>query len=151
MATLTRRSVLRGSLGLAAAGALMRPYLTSAAATTVETWWNQGYLPEEELQLLDGAITAAYQRVGISPSDPETWVQPPPLTGDFQQAIEDGALDWADVRELGQVIVGRYPVRKQQQDVTLFESLGIAIEDVTTASRVYQKAVAEGVGRMVEW
>src|SRR5262245_11290363 len=71
--------------------------------------------------------------------------------GDFQQAIEDGALHWADVRELGQVIVGRYPVRKHQQDVTLFESLGIAIEDVTTASRVYQKAVAEGVGRMVEW
>jgi hypothetical protein len=48
-----------------------------------------GYLPEEEMQLLDGAITAAYQRVGISPSDPETWSQPPPLTGDFQQAIWD--------------------------------------------------------------
>jgi hypothetical protein len=48
-----------------------------------------GYLPEEELQLLDGAITAAYQRVGINPSDPETWNQPPPLTSDFQQAIWD--------------------------------------------------------------
>jgi hypothetical protein len=48
-----------------------------------------GYLPEEEMQLLDGAITAAYQRVGISASDPETWGQPPPLTGDFQQAIWD--------------------------------------------------------------
>lgn len=71
--------------------------------------------------------------------------------GDFQQAIEDGALHWADVRELGQVIVGRYAVRKQPQDVTLFESLGIAIEDVTVASRVYQKALAEGVGRVVEW
>ena len=71
--------------------------------------------------------------------------------GDFTQALEDGTLHWSDVRELGQVIVGRYAVRKQQQDVTLFESLGIAIEDVTTASRVYQKAVAEGVGRMVEW
>src|SRR4051812_1990274 len=45
--------------------------------------------------------------------------------GDFQQAIEDGALHWADVRELGQVIVGRYAVRKHQQDVTLFKSLGI--------------------------
>jgi hypothetical protein len=48
-----------------------------------------GYLPEEELQLLDGAITAAYQRVGVTPSDPETWGQPPPLTCDFQQAIWD--------------------------------------------------------------
>jgi ornithine cyclodeaminase/alanine dehydrogenase-like protein (mu-crystallin family) len=71
--------------------------------------------------------------------------------GDFQQAIEDGALHWTDVRELGQVIVGRYPVRRHQQDVTLFKSLGIATEDVVVAGRLYQKAVAEGVGRMIEW
>jgi len=48
-----------------------------------------GHLPEEELQLLDGAITTAYQRVGIRPADPETWTQPPPLTSDFQRAIAD--------------------------------------------------------------
>ncbi len=48
-----------------------------------------GYLPEEEMQLLDGAITAAYHRVGISPGDPDSWTQPPPLTSDFQQAIWD--------------------------------------------------------------
>ena len=71
--------------------------------------------------------------------------------GDFTQAIEDGALHWSDVRELGQVIVGRYAVRKHAQDVTLFESLGIAIEDVALAGRVYQKAVAEGVGRFIDW
>jgi len=71
--------------------------------------------------------------------------------GDFQQPIEDGALHWTDIRELGQVIVGRYSVRKHQQDVTLFKSLGIAIEDVVTASRVYQKAVTEGVGKLIEW
>lgn len=71
--------------------------------------------------------------------------------GDFTQAIEDGALHWSDVRELGQVIVGRYPVRKQQGDVTLFKSLGIAIEDVVVGSRVYQKALAEGVGRLIDW
>ncbi len=71
--------------------------------------------------------------------------------GDFTQAIEDGALHWSDVRELGQIIVGRYPVRKKQADVTLFKSLGIAIEDVVVAGKVYQKALAEGVGRLVEW
>jgi ornithine cyclodeaminase/alanine dehydrogenase-like protein (mu-crystallin family) len=71
--------------------------------------------------------------------------------GDFQQALEDGALQWAEVRELGQVIVGRYPVRKHAEDVTLFKSLGIAIEDVVVAGRLYQKAVAEGVGRYLEW
>ena len=71
--------------------------------------------------------------------------------GDFQQALEDGSLHWADVRELGQVIVGRYPGRKQPQDVTLFKSLGIAIEDVATAARVYARAQAEGVGKAIDW
>lgn len=46
-----------------------------------------GYLPEEEVQLLDGGITAAYQRVGIHPGDPSTWDQPAPMTGDFQAAL----------------------------------------------------------------
>jgi hypothetical protein len=49
MDNLTRRSMLRGSLGFAAAGALARPHIANAAATTVETWWNQGYLPEEDV------------------------------------------------------------------------------------------------------
>ncbi len=71
--------------------------------------------------------------------------------GDFQQAIEDGSLRWSDIRELGQVIVGRYTARKHEQDITMFKSLGIAIEDIAVAGRVYAKAVAEGVGKMVEW
>ena len=71
--------------------------------------------------------------------------------GDFQQALEDGSLHWADVRELGQIIVGRYPGREHPQDVTLFKSLGIAIEDVAVAARVYARAQAEGVGKMIEW
>jgi len=48
-----------------------------------------GYLPEEELQLVDGAITAAYQRVGINPADPATWTEPAPVTADFQAAIRE--------------------------------------------------------------
>jgi ornithine cyclodeaminase/alanine dehydrogenase-like protein (mu-crystallin family) len=71
--------------------------------------------------------------------------------GDFQQAFEDGSLHWSDVRELGQVIVGRYRGREHPQDITLFKSLGIAIEDVAVAARVYARAQAEGVGRLIEW
>jgi alanine dehydrogenase len=71
--------------------------------------------------------------------------------GDFQQALEDGSLRWTDVRELGQIIAGRYPGRKHPQDITLFKSLGIAIEDVAVAARVYARAQAEGVGKVIEW
>lgn len=70
--------------------------------------------------------------------------------GDFQQALEDGSLQWANVRELGQVIVGRHTARKHPADVTLFKSLGIAVEDVALAARVFARAQAEGVGQVLE-
>jgi multiple sugar transport system substrate-binding protein len=60
MTTLSRRSVLRGSLGLAAAGTLARPYLASAAATTAEIWWPQGFVPEEDVSFKK--IVADYEK-----------------------------------------------------------------------------------------
>jgi multiple sugar transport system substrate-binding protein len=49
MAMLTRRWVLRGTLGLAAAGTLARPHLANSAATTAEVWWTQGFAQEEDV------------------------------------------------------------------------------------------------------
>ena len=43
MTTLTRRSLLRSSVWLATAGALARPYIANAAATTATVWWVQGF------------------------------------------------------------------------------------------------------------
>jgi ornithine cyclodeaminase/alanine dehydrogenase-like protein (mu-crystallin family) len=71
--------------------------------------------------------------------------------GDFVQALEEGSIHWVDIHELGQVIVGRYTGRAHPQDVTLFKSLGIAVEDVAVAARVYAKAQAAGLGRLIDW
>jgi ornithine cyclodeaminase/alanine dehydrogenase len=71
--------------------------------------------------------------------------------GDFVQALEEGSIHWADIHELGQVIVGRYTGRAHPQDVTLFKSLGIALEDIAVAARVYQKAREAKVGRTLDW
>jgi multiple sugar transport system substrate-binding protein len=49
MARLTRRSLLRASAGLAAAGMIARPHIANAAATTAEVWWVQGFAQEEDL------------------------------------------------------------------------------------------------------
>jgi len=48
MSKLSRRSVLRGSLGLAATGVVARPYIANAAAETATVWQPQGFLPEED-------------------------------------------------------------------------------------------------------
>lgn len=48
MGNITRRSLIGTSLGLAAAGALARPYIANAAAKTAEVWWTQGFIPQED-------------------------------------------------------------------------------------------------------
>src|SRR5689334_25441429 len=60
MDNLTRRSVLRSSVGFAAAGALARPYVANAAATTAEVWWIQGFVPEEDASFKK--IVAEYEK-----------------------------------------------------------------------------------------
>ena len=49
MTQLTRRSLLHGSLGLAAAGTLARPFVANAAAKTATVWWVQGFAQEEDI------------------------------------------------------------------------------------------------------
>jgi multiple sugar transport system substrate-binding protein len=60
MAILTRRSVLRGSLALGAAGTLARPYIANAAATTATAWWVQGFAQEEDISFKK--IVADYEK-----------------------------------------------------------------------------------------
>jgi multiple sugar transport system substrate-binding protein len=48
MKKLSRRSVIRGSVALAAAGTLARPHVANAAAKTASMWWPQGFVPEED-------------------------------------------------------------------------------------------------------
>ena len=56
----TRRAVLRGALGAFAGGALARPYIANAAATTATMWWAQGFAQEEDISLKK--IIADYEK-----------------------------------------------------------------------------------------
>ena len=60
MSNLSRRSVLQGSVGLAAAGTLSRPYIANAAAKTVTAWWTQGFVPEEDASIK--RVVAEYEK-----------------------------------------------------------------------------------------
>lgn len=71
--------------------------------------------------------------------------------GDFQAALNAGVLKWSEVRELGAVLVGRSSGRTAPDEVTLFKSLGLAIEDVTTAAKVVAKAKENNVGTWLDW
>lgn len=60
MSKLNRRTVIRGSLGLAAAGVIARPHVANAQAKMATAWWNQGFVPEEDASFK--AMVADYQK-----------------------------------------------------------------------------------------
>jgi multiple sugar transport system substrate-binding protein len=61
MGILSRRTVLRGSMSLVAAGTLARPYIANAQAKTAEVWWIQGFVPEEDDAF--NTLVAEYQKL----------------------------------------------------------------------------------------
>jgi ornithine cyclodeaminase/alanine dehydrogenase-like protein (mu-crystallin family) len=71
--------------------------------------------------------------------------------GDFREALDRGLLHWKDVRELGTLVAGRCKGREDPNHITLFKSLGLAIEDIATAARVVAKAKENNIGRWIEW
>jgi len=67
-------------------------------------------------------------------------------SGDLARAAEADAFYWEDARELGLVVIGEFPGREDAGEITLFESQGIALEDVALAARVYEQASKAGMG-----
>jgi ornithine cyclodeaminase/alanine dehydrogenase-like protein (mu-crystallin family) len=72
--------------------------------------------------------------------------------GDLLLAVADGAIGTGDIRaELGEVITGRAPGRVDDQEITLFESLGLAVEDLAAAAYAYRRARGAGAGTPVDF
>lgn len=71
--------------------------------------------------------------------------------GNLLQALETGVILPEAVHELGQVIAGQVQGRQSPEDITLFSSQGIALQDLAVARLVYDRAVAENVGHKMEF
>ncbi len=69
--------------------------------------------------------------------------------GDLLPLLEKGRLHPRQLVELGEVIIGRHPGRASAEQITLFESQGMAIQDLAVALRVFTAAQAAGVGREI--
>jgi len=69
--------------------------------------------------------------------------------GDLLPMLEKGRLHARQLVELGEVIVGRHAGRASAEQITLFESQGMAIQDLAVALRVLAAAEASGLGRQL--
>lgn len=72
--------------------------------------------------------------------------------GDIQIPIEEGAYSPNDIHgDLGAVVNGTIKGRENESEITLFKSVGLAIQDISCAALVYQQAVEQGVGTEFEF
>jgi multiple sugar transport system substrate-binding protein len=85
----SRRSVLRSSFGLAAAGTLMRPYIASAAATMATVWWVQGFAEEEDVAFKK--IVADYEKASANTID-YSIIPYAPMRQKIVSAVTSGAV-----------------------------------------------------------
>jgi ornithine cyclodeaminase/alanine dehydrogenase-like protein (mu-crystallin family) len=70
-------------------------------------------------------------------------------SGDLMEPAKEHPEIWSRVVELGAVVAEAAPGRTSERQVTLFESQGIALEDVAVARFVFDRAVGEGVGEEI--
>ena len=92
--------------------------------------------------------------------DPELLKRAKIIVDDLEQASHSGEINvplargiitrediWA---ELGDVVAGLKPGRTSPNDITIFDSTGLAIQDAITAALAYKKALEKGIGQFIE-
>ena len=74
-------------------------------------------------------------------------------SGDYLFAVVDGAISGPEhiKAEIGEILIGAAEGRTSDDEITLFKSLGLAIEDLAAAAFLYEKARRTGRGTWVEF
>jgi ornithine cyclodeaminase len=68
-------------------------------------------------------------------------------SGDYLFPLREGVIAEDHIQgEIGDLLLGRLPGRRSASEITLFKSLGLAVEDLAAAHHVYRQAVAQGRG-----
>jgi len=92
----------------------------------------------EDKQELDPALLAASKLV-------TDLTEQCAAIGDLHHAVAAGAMSPADVHaQLGEIVAGLKPARESEQEIIVFDSTGVALQDVAAAAAVYRRARADG-------
>jgi ornithine cyclodeaminase len=98
---------------------------------------------------IDGETVAA--AVVVIESRAATLAPPPGGSNDLLWPIRDGLIDATHVHaELGELVSGTRPGRADASQITLYKSVGVAVEDAAAAALVLKLARERGVGRTIE-
>ena len=73
---------------------------------------------------------------------------------DKAQSLTNGELQWSPDTpfvEIGDVLSSKKPFQRASDDITILDMTGIALQDLTVARLLYQRAVATGTGTSIAW
>jgi ornithine cyclodeaminase len=76
------------------------------------------------------------------------------VVDDREQALQLGELQWARATpcmQLGDLLLGHVSFERRESDITVFDMTGLALQDLTVARLVYQRAQAADRGTRVAW
>ncbi|MEM2250966.1 MAG: alanine dehydrogenase [Candidatus Hadarchaeales archaeon] len=72
-------------------------------------------------------------------------------SGEINVPISQGLFKKSQIyAELGEIVTGRKPGRESKDEITVFDSTGLAVQDIATDWLVYRKALERGIGREME-
>jgi alanine dehydrogenase len=66
---------------------------------------------------------------------------------EYRDLVAAGRLQWQNIVELGDILTEKVPGRRGPADITLFKSLGIALEDIAFADLICRRATERGIGK----
>jgi alanine dehydrogenase len=73
-------------------------------------------------------------------------------SGEINVPVAEGLITREDIEaKIGDVIIGKSNGRVSDEDITIFDSTGLAVQDVVTASKVFEKALEKGIGNKINF
>ena len=101
-----------------------------------------GYRPNggevEPALLLESLIVVEHRATALQPF--------PAGANDLVELVESGALHTDDLVEIGELVVGSRPGRRDDEQITVYKSVGLAVQDAAAAAVVLSAATRAGAG-----
>ena len=125
--------------------------VTSAREPIVERRWLE---PGAHVNAVGSSIPTARELDAATIADAALFVDRRESTvnesGEYLRAVEEKGIGPDHIRaELGEVLVGSHEGRRSDDELTVFVSLGLAVEDIAAAEYLYQRGRNEGAGAAV--
>lgn len=100
-----------------------------------------------DMQEIDSDTVVKAEKI-VTDNQEETWS----VAGDLLVPLREGLITASKLYgEVGDIVSGKIPGRENEQEITVYESVGFAALDIAVAVAAYRKALELGIGTLINW